>query len=235
MKAKNIKEKMVNNKCIEISILLSVFLSAIIYCYYDYLRFTKKYNAKYENYNSCYDSEFGCCEVYDDCHNSNNNTVYDTTYYIDIKKEDDKGSNCPYLFNLIDDYSETHEEPECTGRFNKDISDIYKNCCTVSYSCDVFIKGDHTWKNNYLSYQGYVRYALVKVLKVDEAGHNCPHNIDIVTNTNINLYHDSIYMYNIIHYILIITSIILLCYYCNTKNIKYTSPDSNDLSDSELP
>jgi len=224
---------MMSNKCIEISILLSVFLSAIIYCYHDYLIITKKDNAKYENYNSCHGSEFGCCKIYDDCHNSdNNNTVYDTTYYIDIEKEDDKGSNCPYLFNLIDDYSDTHEEPECTGRFNKDIADIYKNCCTVSYSCDIFIKANHTWKNNYLSYQGYVRYALVKVLKVDEVGNNCPHNIDIVTNINTNLYHDSIYMYNIITYILITISIILLCYNCNTKNIEYKLPDS---SDSELP
>ena len=113
--------------------------------YYNILRYSKKYNANWEKYNKCHDSEFGCCQIYDDCQLAHDNVsiTHDTTLYIELEKKGIDGYNCPFLYDIIADYSNNNVEENC-DEMSKDITPY--GCCDLSFSCDEYSRPE----NNYL-------------------------------------------------------------------------------------
>lgn len=76
----------------------------------------------------CSDYKFGCCEIYYDCDKDNHKTLSISPYK--IVKHDEKGSNCPSLNTLVNQYNEAYKT---------DDSELGK--CSINTVCDSSVRG----------------------------------------------------------------------------------------------
>ena len=136
----------------------------------------------------CEDTEFGCCEVFEDCSVSEDS--YETkTYHLSRKfKLDKEGSNCPTLEEIVKLYKKNNDMGEC-----QDPSTDYTShgCCSIPTTCDKIIKNNETFTNQTYQVDRLLREDInLYIQKNDINGSNCPTIQEIVT------YYDTYYNVN---------------------------------------
>lgn len=104
----------------------------------------------------CGDYKYGCCEIY---YGPDKNDKYTISPYRDIK-QDETGSNCPFLKDLVD-------------QFNINYKDEYSEGGTMGY-CEI----DTTFDSSAKNISGGKMYLVQP--KDDSIGYNCYHVRDLV-------------------------------------------------------
>lgn len=118
------------------------------------------------------DTDFGCCEIYYNCHIVGNSHIDYKVFHIDIYRivaHDVLKSNCPSLRTIINQYNQHYGSDDC-GEFGccEDFHDIK---CDDTLHTNIFKSGngpeliDH-FKNN-------TNTIAINVPKIDNDGSNC--------------------------------------------------------------
>ncbi|MAV06748.1 MAG: hypothetical protein CMA29_02510 [Euryarchaeota archaeon] len=94
---------------------------------------------------SCDDYIYGCCEIYDDCViDTNHSLINPTSINVDWNYEvkiDPRGSNCPRLTNIIDEFNFMTTKNMTRKQIFQLVGDcdapMITQCCSINYSCDM--------------------------------------------------------------------------------------------------
>ena len=138
---------------------------------------------------NCEKTPHGCCEVYDHCHlHTDNNFTYrhETVYSSVETKNDEEGSNCPRLVQMVRKYNVNYYPSE--DRNFECLSSEF-GCCTVDISCDQYvhygIEMSHK-KDINASGMGPPTLINLNIVKLNSEGLNCPQVDRIVYYYNVD-------------------------------------------------
>jgi len=170
----------------------------------------------YYNYSfDCSDSHYGCCHYINHCSINNNNL------YLNLKKINQNGSNCPNYSEIINSYTIDKDHHQCSHNpITPQGYLLYSewfNCCPVNILCD-----SNTLPENYTEYSdseraldyGWTTLKLQKDNTIDNLS-GCPMMDDFMINYNHILFENKI---NIYIYVLSICSTIIVFILCNILN-----------------
>ena len=150
---------------------------------------------------SCYLSEYGCCEIKDYCwSNGVRLLIPEHHYYLNLPKEDPDGTTCPSFFpDLVNNYVQT------VGWGIPRANHPYHGRCVINPTCDSRPTGENA------------TYDIIRLpLWMDnEEGHNCPdkNTKDFVSSFNIQRYYEYHYLNYFLYsiYVMLILWIFSLC------------------------
>tara|TARA_B100001094_G_scaffold214887_1_gene208941 strand:- start:871 stop:1545 length:675 start_codon:yes stop_codon:yes gene_type:complete len=186
----------------------------------------------YYNYSfDCSDSHYGCCHYINHCSINNNNL------YLNLKKINQNGSNCPNYSEIINSYTIDKDHHQCSHNpITPQGYLLYSewfNCCPVNILCD-----SNTLPENYTEYSGSERaldygWTTLKLQKdntIDNLS-GCPMMDDFMINYNHLLFENKI---NIYIYVLSICSTIIVFILCNILNHISSKDNYRGLEEEEV-
>jgi len=99
----------------------------------------------YHHRKTCDDYKWGCCEIYHDCTIVNDSIIdYKIIPLETYPKEDENGTNCPRVYNLINNHNRHY--PVATDCHSSEY-----DCCELNYVCDLNVNewfGKYNYMNN---------------------------------------------------------------------------------------
>ena len=203
--------------CAIISVILVIllFIGLLIICSRNYPDNNLTARLPYHHHHKtieeqCNSTRYGCCEVYDLCHNHKNDnfTYIHQRIWPSVEiKHNKMGTNCPRLNQIVYKYSHNYY-PSSDNHYHCKNSTY--GCCSIDISCDVYIYLRQFINNISYSYTGEEIIRYINHEKIDPEGSNCPSINYIVSSYNrgLNSSLDSIIL------LFIIGGFITGCYGC---------------------